>query len=133
MVVFTNGCFDLCHVGHVSLLRFCRKLAGQAGRVIVGINSDASVARLKGPDRPIRSAPLRVASIYLLNLVDHVVVFEDEPTELIASLRPDVLVKGAEYFGRVISGAEFAGEVVFAPMMPGVSTTAIIEQSRCVI
>jgi D-beta-D-heptose 7-phosphate kinase/D-beta-D-heptose 1-phosphate adenosyltransferase len=126
MLVFTNGCFDLLHAGHKSLLTYCRGLAGR-GRLVVAINSDDSVRRLKGPSRPIMSADARAASIAMLNLADQIVVFdEDEPTELIRGVQPSLLVKGSEYFGTIVPGAEFAGHVVFAPMMPGVSTTSII-------
>lgn len=131
MTVFTNGCFDLLHRGHVSLLRFCRELAGN-GKVIVALNSDVSVSRLKGPSRPIMSSPERSAAIYLTNLVDHVIVFdEDEPTELVERLRPDILVKGDQYRGTEIPGSIFAGSVMFAPMVPGISTTSIIAELQC--
>ena len=98
ITVFTNGCFDLLHVGHVHLLQFARD---QGDRLIVGVNSDASVRRLKGPGRPIVPCVERVSMLCALRGVDRVVVFdEDTPERLIAALRPDVLVKGPDWAGR---------------------------------
>ena len=128
-VVFTNGCFDLLHRGHVATLEFAKTLGDV---LIVAINSDASVRRLKGEGRPATSANLRAASIASLACVDCVAVFDDDtPTDLIRQVKPDVLVKGAEYRGAALPGAEFAGRVEFAPMLPGVSTTHILNQMAC--
>lgn len=129
-VVFTNGVFDLLHAGHVDVLLAARAL-GDA--LVVGINSDASVRRLKGPTRPIRSAEERAYLLAALAAVDAVVMFdEDTPLELIRALQPDVLVKGGDYTEDTIVGAPDVrargGQVVVVPLTPGHSTTATIER-----
>jgi D-beta-D-heptose 7-phosphate kinase / D-beta-D-heptose 1-phosphate adenosyltransferase len=125
---FTNGCFDLLHPGHVALL-------GQAkaacDRLVVGLNSDESTARLKGPNRPIQHEGARAAVLASIAAVDLVVVFEeDTPLELIRALEPQVLVKGADYRRDQVVGADLVeangGKVVLADLMPGYSTTATI-------
>jgi D-beta-D-heptose 7-phosphate kinase/D-beta-D-heptose 1-phosphate adenosyltransferase len=131
-VVFTNGVFDLLHPGHVDVLLAARAL-GDA--LLVGVNSDASVRRLKGPTRPIRSAAERCYVLAALAMVDAVVVFEeDTPYELITTLRPDVLVKGGDYSEATIVGAPevraWGGEVAVIPLTPGHSTTSTIERLR---
>jgi D-beta-D-heptose 7-phosphate kinase/D-beta-D-heptose 1-phosphate adenosyltransferase len=131
-LVFTNGVFDLLHPGHVDVLVGAR-LRGDA--LIVGVNSDASVKRLKGPTRPVRSAPERCYVLAALAAVDAVVVFEeDTPFELIQSVRPDVLVKGGDYTEASIVGApevrSWGGDVVVIPLTPGHSTTSTIERLR---
>jgi D-beta-D-heptose 7-phosphate kinase/D-beta-D-heptose 1-phosphate adenosyltransferase len=131
-VVFTNGCFDLLHPGHISLLRQA-KAAGD--RLIVGLNSDASVARLKGPTRPVQDQDARALVLSALDCVDLVVVFgEDTPLELIAALRPDVLVKGADYREDQVVGRDivtsYGGKVVLAVLEPNRSTTATIAKMR---
>jgi D-beta-D-heptose 7-phosphate kinase/D-beta-D-heptose 1-phosphate adenosyltransferase len=131
-VVFTNGVFDLLHPGHVDVLVGAR-LRGDA--LVVGVNSDASVKRLKGPTRPVRSAPERCYVLAALEAVDAVVVFEeDTPFELIGALRPDVLVKGGDYTESSIVGARevraWGGDVVVIPLTPGHSTTSTIERLR---
>lgn len=131
-VVFTNGVFDLLHPGHVDILLGARR---QGDALVVGINSDDSVRRLKGPDRPVRSAPERGYVLAALAMVDAVVVFdEDTPLELIVHLRPDVVVKGGDYTEETIVGARevrsWGGEVVVVPLTPGQSTTSIIERLR---
>ena len=131
-LVFTNGVFDLLHPGHVDVLLGARR-HGEA--LVVGVNSDASVRRLKGPERPIRSAPERCYVLAALESVDAVVVFdEDTPRELITLLRPDVLVKGGDYTEATIVGAsevrERGGEVIVIPLTPGHSTTSTIERLR---
>ena len=129
-VVFTNGCFDILHTGHVQLLTQCRE---QGDYVIVGLNSDASVRRLKGPTRPVNDQRARAAVLAALEAVDAVVVFdEDTPLELITQIKPDVLVKGGDYTISEIAGAEFVklngGEVVIVPLVPGFSTTGILNK-----
>jgi D-beta-D-heptose 7-phosphate kinase/D-beta-D-heptose 1-phosphate adenosyltransferase len=129
-LVFTNGVFDLLHRGHVDVLVAARAL-GDA--LIVGVNDDASVRRLKGPARPIRSAADRAYVIAALGPVDAVVIFpEDTPLELIRTVRPDVLVKGGDYTPDTIVGRSdvesWGGEVVVIPLTPGHSTTSIIER-----
>ena len=129
---FTNGVFDLLHPGHVDVLAGARSL-GDA--LIVGINSDASVRRLKGPERPVRSEAERAYVVAALEAVDCVVVFdEDTPLELIRTLHPDVLVKGGDYTEATIVGApdvrSWGGEVQVIPLTPGQSTTNIIHTLR---
>jgi rfaE bifunctional protein nucleotidyltransferase chain/domain len=127
-VAFTNGVFDLLHPGHIDLLFAARD---SADALIVGINSDASVRRLKGPGRPIRSESERAYVLAGVEAVDLVVVFpEDTPLELVRLLEPDVIVKGGDYTEATIVGASEVksrgGRVVVVPLTPGQSTTAII-------
>jgi len=127
---FTNGCFDLLHPGHVSLLRQARAASGQ---LIVGLNSDASVGRLKGPERPVQNEAARAAVLASLTSVDMVVIFaEDTPEDLIRALKPDVLVKGADYTKDQVVGGDmvegWGGRIVLAELEPGFSTTATIER-----
>ena len=129
-VGFTNGCFDLLHPGHVSLLAQAR---GQCDRLVVGLNSDASVQRLKGPERPVQGEAARAAVLASLASVDAVVLFaEDTPLELITALGPDVLVKGADYSLDQVVGREVVegrgGRVFLAELAPGHSTTATIRR-----
>jgi rfaE bifunctional protein nucleotidyltransferase chain/domain len=131
-VAFTNGVFDLLHPGHVDVLLGARRTADA---LVVGVNSDESVRRLKGPTRPIRSAPERCYVLAALEMVDAVVVFgEDTPAALIGALHPDVLVKGGDYAEESIVGARevraWGGSVVVVPLTPGHSTTATIERLR---
>jgi rfaE bifunctional protein nucleotidyltransferase chain/domain len=131
-VVFTNGVFDLLHPGHVDVLLGARR-AGDC--LVVGLNSDASVRRLKGPDRPVRSEAERAYVLAAFEMVDCVVLFdEDTPLELIRTLRPDVLVKGGDYHEGTIVGAPdvrgWGGEVLVIPLTPGQSTTNIIRTLR---
>jgi D-beta-D-heptose 7-phosphate kinase/D-beta-D-heptose 1-phosphate adenosyltransferase len=131
-VVFTNGCFDLLHPGHISLLRQA-KAAGD--RLVVGLNSDASVSRLKGPTRPVQDQDARALVLSALDCVDLVVIFgEDTPYDLIAALLPDVLVKGADYREEEVVGREIVlsngGKVVLASLEPNRSTTATIARMR---
>jgi rfaE bifunctional protein nucleotidyltransferase chain/domain len=129
-VVFTNGVFDLIHPGHVDVLLGARR-AGAA--LIVGVNSDASVRRLKGPQRPVRTEQERAYVLGALSMVDAVVVFtEDTPLETIVALRPDVLVKGGDYAESTVVGARevrsWGGRVDIIPLTAGQSTTSIIER-----
>jgi D-beta-D-heptose 7-phosphate kinase/D-beta-D-heptose 1-phosphate adenosyltransferase len=131
-VVFTNGVFDLLHPGHVDVLVAARR---QGDFLVVGVNSDDSVRRLKGPARPVRTAPERCYVLAGLEAVDAVVVFEeDTPLELIMVLGPDVLVKGGDYTEASIVGArevrERGGTVAVIPLTPGHSTTSTIERLR---
>lgn len=121
--VFTNGCFDILHAGHVAALETARS-AGDF--LFLGLNSDASVRRLKGPARPFNKAADRARVLAAMAAVDAVVIFtRDTPLELIKTLRPDVLVKGADYRGAAVVGAEFAGRVILAPLLKGRSTSAL--------
>ena len=131
-VVFTNGCFDILHRGHAEYLRAARSLGDL---LVVGLNSDDSVRRLKGPSRPVNLQEDRAYVLASLEVVDVVVVFEeDTPRELIAALLPDVLVKGGDYRLEDIVGARevtaAGGEVVIAPLVPGRSTTSILQRGR---
>jgi D-beta-D-heptose 7-phosphate kinase/D-beta-D-heptose 1-phosphate adenosyltransferase len=131
-VVFTNGVFDLLHPGHVDLLRQARE-RGQA--LIVGVNTDESVRRLKGPARPVCPAADRVLVLAALETVDAVVLFgEDTPLELVRLLRPDVIVKGGDYRPDTVVGAAdvlaAGGEVVIVPLVAGRSTSTLVERLR---
>lgn len=125
-IVFTNGCFDILHAGHVSVLEFSRS---KGDVLIVGLNSDASVMRLKGPKRPVNKEADRALVLAALESVSAVCVFEeDTPYELIKLIRPDVLVKGGDYKPSEIVGREFAGKVVRFKLLKGRSTTNIIKK-----
>ena len=129
-VVFTNGVFDLLHPGHVDLLTAARS---HGDALIVGLNSDASVKRLKGPGRPLRNQTERAYVLAALEAVDIVVMFEeDTPLELVLALRPDVLVKGGDYTLDSMVGARevqsWGGEAIVVPLTPGQSTSSIIEK-----
>ncbi|MBI3300849.1 MAG: D-glycero-beta-D-manno-heptose 1-phosphate adenylyltransferase [Deltaproteobacteria bacterium] len=129
-VVFTNGCFDLLHPGHIHTLTQARALGDV---LVVGINSDASVKRLKGAQRPILNQAERAALLSALEAVDYVTVFdEDTPLELIRLLRPRILVKGGDWSLEEVVGKEAVedngGRVVVIPYQPGFSTTDIIER-----
>ena len=129
-VVFTNGCFDLLHPGHISLIR---QSAAQGDHLIVGLNSDASVRRLKGPTRPIQNENSRALLLAALSDVDAIVLFdEDTPFELISALRPDVLVKGSDYTIDNVVGADVVqqggGRVYLARLVDGCSTTGIVRK-----
>lgn len=131
-IVFTNGCFDLLHQGHATYLNFCR---GQGDIVVIGLNSDDSVRRLKGPTRPINDAESRARVLAALADVHYVTVFEpDTPEELIKQVQPDVLVKGEDWAGKTVAGAKFVeergGKVVFAPFVAGKSTSNMIEKAQ---
>lgn len=131
-VAFTNGCFDLLHAGHVRLLEAAR---AEGDLLVVGLNSDSSVKRLKGPSRPVVPEAERAEALLALEAVDHVVVYgEDTPRETIAALLPDVLVKGADWAADAIVGrAEVeaaGGRVVRVDLVAGRSTSALLEQIR---
>lgn len=131
-VVFTNGCFDLLHIGHISVIEQARQLGD---RLIVAINSDRSVSDLKGPERPIVGESARARVLAALASVDAVAVF-DEPTplRLILAVRPDVIVKGGDYNPESIVGARevesWGGQVRIIPTVEGFSTTRLIEKSK---
>ena len=128
-VVFTNGCFDLLHSGHIDLLRRAR---GLGDALVVAINSDASVSRMKGPTRPIIPEQERAELLDGLEMVDFVALFdEDTPLEAILEIRPDVLVKGADWTANIVGQAEvegWGGKVMALPLMEGRSTTGIVER-----
>ena len=131
-VVFTNGCFDILHVGHVQTLSRAR---AEGDRLVVGVNSDASVKRLKGPTRPINMEADRAAMLAALKCVDAVTIFsEDTPVELLEVLRPDVHVKGGDYRAEDLPETavveRHGGKVVLIDLVPGRSTTAVIAKSH---
>ncbi|HEU4680137.1 MAG TPA: D-glycero-beta-D-manno-heptose 1-phosphate adenylyltransferase [Gemmatimonadales bacterium] len=132
-VVFTNGVFDLLHPGHVELLEAARR---EGHALVVGLNSDASVRRLgKGPERPVVPEASRARVLAGLAAVDCVVLFDDDtPLELIKTLAPDVLVKGADYQRERIAGADWVeargGRIVRVPMVEGYSTSSLVERLR---
>jgi D-beta-D-heptose 7-phosphate kinase/D-beta-D-heptose 1-phosphate adenosyltransferase len=129
-VIFTNGCFDILHSGHIDLFDFCKRLGDC---LVVGLNTDRSITEIKGSGRPIMNETDRARIVNALRSVDYVILF-DEPTpqRLIEAIRPDVLVKGKDWQGKEVAGAEFVksygGQVVFAPLTEGKSTSAIIEK-----
>ncbi len=129
-IVFTNGCFDILHVGHITLLEQCREFGN---KVVIGVNSDASVKRLKGPTRPVVGEKERARILAALGATDAVIIFDQEtPHELIQSVRPDVLVKGGDYTSSTIVGADdvvtWGGRVEIVPTVNGVSTTNTIRK-----
>lgn len=131
-VVFTNGCFDIVHLGHVDYLEKARELGD---RLVLGLNTDASVSRIKGPLRPVVDESARARLMAALSFVDAVILF-DEPTPLqvIEALKPDILVKGDDYSVETIVGSDFVlgkgGEVKTIPLVKGYSTSALIEKIR---
>lgn len=131
-IVFTNGCFDILHAGHVHLLVECKNFGD---RLIVGLNSDSSVKKLKGKSRPINSEQSRATLLSAVEFVDAVIIFgEDTPEKLIQALSPNVLVKGGDWKKEEIVGSHFVlkngGEVKTVSYLKGFSTTEIIEKSR---
>jgi D-beta-D-heptose 7-phosphate kinase/D-beta-D-heptose 1-phosphate adenosyltransferase len=131
-VVFTNGCFDLLHSGHLSLLRFAKS---RGDVVVVGLNTDRSVRALKGDSRPIQTAAERAGLLAALEYVDYVTLFdEDTPEKLIRRVKPDVLVKDEDYAGKKVAGRDFVtsngGRVEFAPRLRGFSTTDLVTRIR---
>lgn len=131
-LVFTNGVFDLLHPGHIDVLTGART---QGAHLVVGLNSDASVRRLKGPERPVRTEAERAYVLAALECVDAVVIFgEDTPRDLVRRLAPDVIVKGGDYSPDTVVGASDVvargGRVVIIPLTPGQSTSGIIDKLR---
>lgn len=131
-IVFTNGCFDILHPGHIHLLKEARKLGDL---LIVGLNSDSSVKRLKGPDRPVQDENSRALILASMIYVDYVVLFsEDTPLDLIKLISPDVLVKGGDYREDQIVGADFlrstGGNTITIPFLEGHSSSSLIDKSK---
>jgi D-beta-D-heptose 7-phosphate kinase / D-beta-D-heptose 1-phosphate adenosyltransferase len=131
-VGFTNGCFDILHPGHVKLLTAARSACD---RLIVGLNSDASVARLKGADRPVQNERARAEVLAALEAVDLVVLFEeDTPINLITQVKPSVLVKGGDYTREGVVGHQIVeasgGQVLLVEVLPGFSTTSLVDRAR---
>jgi D-beta-D-heptose 7-phosphate kinase/D-beta-D-heptose 1-phosphate adenosyltransferase len=132
IVVFTNGCFDLLHVGHVTYLEQARRYGH---RLVVGLNTDRSVRAIKGPERPLIPQDDRARLLAALASVDVVVLFDEEtPLNLIKTLRPDVLAKGADYTEKQVVGASevksWGGRVAIIPLVNGRSTTAILSRAQ---
>jgi len=131
-VVFTNGCFDVVHRGHIEFLKFCKS---HGDILVVGLNSDGSVKQIKGPDRPINNQHDRASVLAALETVDYITIFEEsEPLQIIKKVRPDVLVKGRDWAEKGIVGRDFlesyGGKVVLAPLVEGKSTTSVIERIK---
>ena len=131
-IVFTNGCFDLLHVGHIRSLQAARRLGDI---LIIGLNSDTSVRQIKGPQRPIVPEEQRGEVLAALTCVDYVIIFsEPDPLRVITALQPDVLVKSSDWDPKEIIGREVVeakgGSVISAPEVPGISTTTLIERMR---
>lgn len=129
-IVFTNGCFDLLHAGHVSTIA---QSAGYGDRLIIGLNSDSSVKKLKGEKRPLNNERNRALLLASMHFVDAVVVFDEEtPESLISAIVPDVLVKGGDYKLEEVVGANIVlnngGKVELAELLPNLSSTSLIEQ-----
>ncbi len=129
-IVFTNGCFDILHKGHIRYLADASELADV---FIVGLNTDSSVKRLKGPNRPLQDQESRAISLSALVFVDYVVMFgEDSPLELLKIIKPNILVKGGDYQIEAIVGfdlvSSYGGKVISLPLVKGYSTTSIIKK-----
>jgi len=131
-IVFTNGCFDVIHRGHIELLKFCKS---QGDIVILGLNSDSSVKIIKGPDRPVNNQDDRSAVLAALETIDYVILFDEpDPLNLINEVKPDVLVKGQDWQDKGVVGSEFVesygGKIVFAPLIEGKSSTETVEKMK---
>lgn len=131
-VVFTNGCFDLLHLGHLSYLSQARAMGDI---LVIGVNSDVSVSKLKGPSRPILSQDERLIQLAMLSVVDHVILFkEDTPKQVIEALQPDILVKGGDYQVEEVVGKEIVeqsgGKVVILPFLDGYSTSQLVKKIK---
>jgi rfaE bifunctional protein nucleotidyltransferase chain/domain len=135
IIVFTNGCFDLFHYGHLISLTHAKHLGDL---LVVGINSDISVKKLKGPKRPFVPEDQRIAMVAAIEYVDYCLLFSAEtPEKLIEKIKPDILAKGEEYRGQPIVGEEIVhsrgGKVVFLPMVPGISTSILAKKRESVL
>ena len=130
--VFTNGCFDVLHRGHLEYLKFCRR---HGDIVVLGMNSDNSVKMIKGPTRPINNQNDRAALLAAMEMIDYVTIFEEpDPLNLIKKVKPDILVKGEDWAVKGVVGREFVesygGKVVLAPLVEGRSSTLTIEKMK---
>ncbi|MBN1974281.1 MAG: D-glycero-beta-D-manno-heptose 1-phosphate adenylyltransferase [Sedimentisphaerales bacterium] len=131
-IVFTNGCFDVLHTGHVEYLKFCKS---QGDIIVVGLNSDGSVKKIKGNDRPVNNQHDRALVLAALEMIDYITIFDEpDPLNLIKKVKPDILVKGQDWEKKGIIGREFVessgGKVVLAPIVKGKSSTATIEKMK---
>jgi D-beta-D-heptose 7-phosphate kinase / D-beta-D-heptose 1-phosphate adenosyltransferase len=127
-IIFTNGCFDILHAGHLKLLKEAK---GFGDILVVGLNSDNSVRTLKGKDRPINCQKDRKEMLLALKYVDKVIIFNElTPLKLVKKIKPNVLVKGSDWKDKVVVGSEYAGEVRLVNIKPQISTTEIIKKIR---
>jgi len=131
-IVFTNGCFDVVHRGHIEFLKFCKS---HGDIVVVGLNSDRSTKAIKGPSRPINNQHDRAAVLAALETVDYITIFDEpDPLNLIEKVKPDILVKGQDWAKKGVVGSDFVesygGRVVLAPLVEGKSSTTIIERIK---
>ena len=131
-IVFTNGCFDLIHLGHIEILA---RSADYGDKLIIGVNSDLSIKKLKGENRPIIEESSRIRQLSALEFVDAVILFdEDTPLKLIETIKPDVITKGGDYTAKNVVGNEVVsqknGEVVIIPLTQGYSTTSILNKIK---
>lgn len=123
-IIFTNGCFDILHLGHIKLLQFCKSLGD---KLVVGLNSDNSVRALKGNNRPINNELIRKEMLYAIRWVDQVIIFDEKtPLNLIKQIKPDIIVKGGDYKPEEVIGAEICKVIIF-DYLNGYSTTQIIK------
>ena len=126
-IVFTNGCFDLLHTGHLYVLEEASKL----GKLTVGLNSDGSVNRLKGGKRPFQTQEIRKKALEGLDFIEKVIIFyEDTPLQLIIEVEPDIIVKGGDYEVKDVVGCKLVEEVIIIPLLEGYSTTAILTEKE---
>jgi D-beta-D-heptose 7-phosphate kinase/D-beta-D-heptose 1-phosphate adenosyltransferase len=129
-IVFTNGCFDIVHEGHMSLLEYCKELAGTTHDVVVALNSDTSIQSIKGASRPICNQTTRMAILNAIEYVDWIVLFDDStPYNLLKDVQPDILVKGGDYTYESIIGKEFCKDVKIFPFTQDISTTKIVQKA----
>ena len=125
-IVFTNGCFDILHRGHIHVLN---EAAAQGNRLIIALNSDSSIKKIKKTGRPLQDELSRAEVLAALTISDAIILFSDEtPSKLIEKVKPDVLVKGGDYKPEEIAGADFAKTVVIVPLLEGYSTTSVEEK-----
>jgi D-beta-D-heptose 7-phosphate kinase/D-beta-D-heptose 1-phosphate adenosyltransferase len=128
-IVFTNGCFDLLHSGHMELFKFCRE---KGELVIVGLNSDDSIRRLKGSTRPVNSQKIRTDLLEAISYIDYIVIFdEDTPEELLKLLKPYYLIKGGDYKPESIIGTHYATETLVCNFLSDMSSSNIIKKIQC--
>ena len=130
-VVFTNGCFDILHSAHIRCLKYCRS---QGGVLVVGLNDDNSIKKIKGPERPINNVDERATMLSLFDFVDHIIIFSDEtPRSVLEVLKPCKLIKGGDYAVENIVGAEHANEVLLFDYINNKSTSNVVNKIKNVL